>query len=165
MWTRRDLLALATAAVATFALTLGTFWARSAVATDAKSPATADVKTPTLNLGDIRVSAALSHDKPHTVLLSARNTSSQACTAHFRAAAMVSSASSAGSRSAPPATTTWSEGYTANLKPGEARQIAVSLPAAAFGTPATTKTRGSFAYLTLSTDDSKDSIQAITLRN
>ena len=76
MWTRRDFLTLTIAAVGTFALTLGTFWARSAVAVDARPSATADVKTPTLNLGDIHISATLSHDKPHTVLLLARNTSS-----------------------------------------------------------------------------------------
>jgi len=148
-------MAFAAAAVGTFALTVGVFWGREAVAVDSKATV-GNVALPTLELGDIHVTARMSADKPRTILLSARNSSSQAVDAHFQAKAMVMSSPKGGSRSMPSAQVAWHEGYTAKLKPGESRQIAVTLPASAFGAS---------GYLELATDDGKDSIRAVTLRN
>ena len=164
MWNRRDCSILTLAALSTFALTLGLFWAAPAIAGDGKKSATTTVKTPTLALGTIHVTAARSSDKSRTILLSATNTSDKPATAHFRAAAMVVGTSSPGSRSPQPATVAWSQGFTANLKPGESTQITVPLPPAAY--PAVNaKTRAGTSFLTLSTDDAKESIQALTLHS
>jgi hypothetical protein len=89
MWTRRDFALLATAALATFGITVAAFWPRIANAVDDSPPATTDVKVPTLNLEGASVSAALDSAHARTVILTVRNLTDSAATAQFAAEANV----------------------------------------------------------------------------
>lgn len=59
MWTCRDLIVLATAAVAAFGLTVTTFWPREAGAAEDAADSTARITTPTLNLDGYKVYAEM----------------------------------------------------------------------------------------------------------
>lgn len=132
MWNRRDYGVLAAAALATFGLTLGTFWPRVANAVDEKPAATTEVKIPTLAIGSVTVTAQLEKDKPHTVLVTVKNTSDEPASAKFKAAAMVSPPSSPLSRSGPLSSETWSSDYALELKASESQTLTVTVPDAAF---------------------------------
>ncbi len=180
MWNRRDILVLTTAAVATFGLTLIAFCPRLANAVDETPAVTANIKTPTLAVGQIAVSAAMDRSNAHTIVLTLRNSADSSASAKFVASAMVLPSTSPLSRSLPISTQVWKEEYSLNLKSGETKTVSVSLPDNAFVTaraPAAApdnniqkasrlleSTPGS-SYLTLASADSQNpqSIRALTL--
>jgi hypothetical protein len=137
MWNRRDYAVLAAAALATFGITVGTFWPRAADAAGDGLALTNDVQVPTLTLGKVQVTAALDKEVPHAVVLTAKNTSDNNAAATFKAVAQVTPPTSPFSRSVRLNVPAWQEDYALNLKPGEVKAITVTLPDSAFNVPAT----------------------------
>jgi hypothetical protein len=180
MWNRRDMLVMATAAFATFGLALAAFYPRLANAVDETPAATANIKTPTLTVGPIAVSAAMDRTNAHTVVLTLRNPADSSASAKFVASAMVLPPTSPLSRSLPIGNQVWKEEYSLDLKSGETRTLSVSLPDNAFVTAPTPaaapdnnvqkasrlleSTPGS-SYLTLASADTQNpqAIRALTL--
>jgi len=180
MWTRRDFALLATAAIATFGITVAAFWPRLANAVDNQPPATTDVKVPTLNLEGASVSAALDSAHARTVILTVRNLTDSAATAQFAAEANVVQPVSIMSRGIPAGQAVWTNDYAVNLQPGETKAISVELPESAFvqqpptpapnsaqaqQTPMQMGMRPGRSYITLSTKGAPraQSIQALSL--
>jgi hypothetical protein len=172
MWTRRDFVLLATAAIATFGFTVATFVPRIANAVD-ETPVTADVKVPTLNLGGASVSAALDPAHARTVLFTVRNTTDDAVTVQFSAQATVYGPTSMLSRVGPVGSQVWSQDLAVDLQPGQTKTLSVELPQAAFSAPDSTPpaqvdrpgTVPGSAYLFLSGKDNPGAsrIQALRL--
>jgi hypothetical protein len=131
MWNRRDYVILATAAFASFGLTVATLWPRLANAVD-QVKVTNDVQVPTLDLAYSQVTAAMDPAKPHTVLLTVRNSTNNPATAGFAAQADKAGPSSPFSRVGPPSAVVWSQEFAIDLNPGETKVIAVDLPEVAF---------------------------------
>ncbi len=137
MWNRRDAVVLATAAAATFGLTVAAFWPRTVHAVDEKPAPTTEVKVPTLDLQGVQVTAALDAKLEHTVIFTVYNTTQTATTAQFAAAAMVQEPSSAMSRIGPMSRQVWNQDYALDLQPGETKTVSVELPAEAFASQST----------------------------
>jgi hypothetical protein len=174
MWNRRDIVLLATAAVATFGLTVATFWSRSAHAVGETPAATTEVKVPTLDLGDASVTAALDAEHERTVILTVRNLSASTTTAKFSASAAVVPPSSGRGRTLNFGQSVWSQGFAVDLEAGQTKAISVALPETAFieakpalgQTPKNTPTVSGDSYVTLYTTDAaprRQSIRALTL--
>jgi hypothetical protein len=132
MWNRRDLVVLATAAVATFGLTVATLWPRSAHAVGETPSATTDVPVPTLNLGNARVTAAMDASQGRTVILTVRNLTAYETSVSFTAGATVIGPTSALSRGGPIGREAWKQEYALKLQADETKSVAVELPEAAF---------------------------------
>jgi hypothetical protein len=132
MWNRRDFVVLATAAVASFGLTLIAFWPRTVQAVGDTPPVTNDVKQPALDLGSVSVTAALDPAHSRTVLLTLHNLDGSEATVRFAASAAVVPPTSPFSRGEPMPREVWKEEYSLNLKPGETRTLSVALPDKAF---------------------------------
>jgi hypothetical protein len=136
MWNRRDCAVLAAAALATFGLTVGTFWPRVANAVDGQANPTVEVKVPVLEVGDVLVTAALDKKSPHTVLLTAKNLSGEPASAVFQASASSTPETLSISRRAPSSRQGWSSDYALQLQPYENQVVAVDLPDSLFGSTA-----------------------------
>lgn len=173
MWNRRDFAVLAAAALATFGLTVGTFWPRVAHAVDGQPAATTEVKVPTLYLGRVEVTAQLDKEKPHDMMLRVKNTSAQAASAKFLAQAEVSPPSNPFSRGIRMSNKVWSDDYAIDLQPDETRTITVTLPDAAFvveavpepsdKVPAAMRTVPGRSYVTLANTEGRASVVALQL--
>jgi len=137
MWNRRDYGVLAAAALATFGLTVGTFWPRVANAVDDQPAATTEVKVPTLAVGKVQVTAAMDKKAPHAILLTVKNTGDERTSAAFKALAQVTPPTSPLSRGVFISRPAWESDYSLDLKPGEVKSISVALPDKAFDVPAT----------------------------
>jgi hypothetical protein len=135
MWNRRDYLVLATAAFATFGLTVTAFWPRVANAVDDKPAPTANIKMPTLVMGTVNVTAQLDKEATHNVLLTVQNTADQQGSAAVIVEVQAESPSSEGSRTKSPSQSIWSNEYSLKLQPNECRTITIKLPDSVF-TPA-----------------------------
>jgi hypothetical protein len=129
MWNRRDFAVLATAAVATFGLTLAGVYPRLANAVDQAPASTVEVKTPTLELGTAQVTAARDEADPNTVLFTVKNITDKPSTVEFLAQVMESPSVPSGSRSMPVSQPVWSQEMSSTLKAGETQTLKVALPA------------------------------------
>jgi hypothetical protein len=132
MWNRREFALLAAAALATFGITVGTFWPRIAHAVDENRSVTTDIMVPTLQVGAVAVTAQIDKDKPHTVIFTAKNGSDQSANVKFTAFAQASPPSSSFLRETSPGRRIWSDNYALELKGNETKTIAVDLPDEAF---------------------------------
>jgi hypothetical protein len=132
MWNRRDLLVLATTAVATFGLTLVAFYPRTVQAVGEAEQATTEVKQPTLHVGSVSITAAMDPKNDHTVILTLINAGDAEFSAQFVAQAAVAPSSSPLSRSLSIPREVWKEEYALNLGAGETKTISIALPDNAF---------------------------------
>jgi len=174
MWNRKDFVAAAVAAVATFALTMGLFSTREATATDDKPVTT--VMSPVLHVGACEVTAqadgvvpampanAKNANMPGVLNIEAgavpkirllvKNTSEVEATVAFTGT-LQTSAGAGMSRVIPVPKTNWTAPFNMVLKPGETREIEVDTKASVGAM--------SQAYLSLKTDaDPKTPVSALT---
>jgi hypothetical protein len=161
MWTRRDFAVLATAAVATFGLSLTAFYPRLADAVD-QAPGTVNIKVPTLDVGTALVSAALDPADPQSILFTVKNVSDDPAKVEFVAEVMETPSMSLESRRAPAPQPVWSQELSVDLRPGETltvrRTIAVLTPTAASSQVQSSQAKAapmvpSSRYLSLSVKD------------
>jgi len=128
MWTKKDTLLTATAALATFGITVSLLWPRSLNAGGSPTPVTSAIQQPKLELGNVSVTAALDPAVAHRVILTLVNSGSDPASANFKASAMVTGPASAFARGRPRPQQAWTQDYVLDLKPGETQQITVDLP-------------------------------------
>jgi hypothetical protein len=178
MWNRQHFAVMATAAVASFGLTLATFYPRLANAVDQAPAPTVEVKVPTLNLGTVAVTAAMDPTDNHTMILTLRNTGDADASAHFLAQASVTPESDGGSRRMPSPERVWNEEYSLNVQGGATKTVSVKLPDNAFvaaapqpadsqGARKVNRRAGGRSYVMLTAKDlpKPKSIVALTLPN
>jgi hypothetical protein len=128
MWNRRDFAVLATAVLATFGIVVGTFWPRVAGAVDGQADPTTKIEVPVLEVGEVRVTAVFDKDSANTVILTARNLSSEPASAYFQATANSIDLTLGDWRSAPPPRQNWSSEYALELQPYETQILTATLP-------------------------------------
>jgi len=140
MWTRRDLVSLATATSAAFALTLAIFWSSPTHAVDAASEKTiakpiyhdgaceitADITASEGILGTLAGSTFLKPGKVPAMQLTVHNSAQEPAATHFNVALNVQSMRDWASRNVtirPPA---WSHEYEISLAPGETKTLDIN---------------------------------------